>query len=212
MVPAGGPTESTVEELGAKLESGDTIIDGGNSFFKDDIRRAQDGRRRRGIHYVDAGTSGGVYGLERGYCLMIGGETEIVQRLDPIFKTLAPGRGDVETHAGPRQARRHRRGGLPALRAGRRRPLRQDGPQRHRVRDHAGHRRGLRHHEGREQPDGRRGASLHGPARRRRRGLAPRQRAVVVAGRSHREGAGRGSDSSPSSPAASRTRARAAGP
>src|SRR3569623_2137758 len=97
--PAGGPTESTVEELGKKLESGDTIIDGGNSFFKDDIRRAKM-VAAKGIHYVDAGTSGGGYGLERGYCLMMGGEKEVVQRLDPIFKTLAPGRGDVARSPG----------------------------------------------------------------------------------------------------------------
>jgi 6-phosphogluconate dehydrogenase len=99
MVPAGGPTESTVEELGAKLEAGDTIIDGGNSYFKDDIRRAKLLAPKK-ISYVDAGTSGGVYGLERGYCLMMGGDKEVVQRLDPIFKTLAPGRGDVERTPG----------------------------------------------------------------------------------------------------------------
>jgi 6-phosphogluconate dehydrogenase len=99
MVPAGGPTESTVEELHKKLDSGDTIIDGGNSFFKDDIRRAKM-VGAKGIHYVDAGTSGGVYGLERGYCLMMGGEKDIVQRLDPIFKTLAPGRGEIERTPG----------------------------------------------------------------------------------------------------------------
>jgi 6-phosphogluconate dehydrogenase len=95
MVPSGAPTESCVVDLMNKMESGDTIIDGGNSFFKDDIRRSKM-VAEKGIHYVDAGTSGGVYGLERGYCLMMGGEKEIVQRLDPIFKTLAPGRGEVE--------------------------------------------------------------------------------------------------------------------
>jgi 6-phosphogluconate dehydrogenase len=99
MVPAGGPTESTVHELGEKLEAGDTIIDGGNSFFKDDIRRAKALASKK-IHYVDAGTSGGVYGLERGYCMMIGGDNETVKRLDPIFKTLAPGRGSVERTPG----------------------------------------------------------------------------------------------------------------
>src|SRR3954471_3802616 len=99
MVPAGGPTESTIAELGEKLEAGDTIIDGGNSFFKDDIRRGKALAQRK-ISYVDAGTSGGVYGLERGYCMMIGGDTEGVKRLDPIFKTLAPGRGDVERTPG----------------------------------------------------------------------------------------------------------------
>src|SRR5436305_154784 len=99
MVPAGAPTESTVDELAAKLEPGDTIIDGGNSFFKDDIRRAKALAAKK-INYVDAGTSGGVYGLERGYCMMIGGDKETVQRLDPIFKTLAPGRGSVERTPG----------------------------------------------------------------------------------------------------------------
>jgi 6-phosphogluconate dehydrogenase len=99
MVPAGAPTEDTVTELGAKLEPGDTIIDGGNTFFKDDIRRAKALAAKK-INYVDAGTSGGVYGLERGYCMMIGGDGEVVRRLDPIFKTLAPGRGDVERTPG----------------------------------------------------------------------------------------------------------------
>lgn len=99
MVPAGAPTESTVDELSSKLSKGDTIIDGGNSFFKDDVRRGQ-ALKAKGMHYVDAGTSGGVYGLERGYCMMIGGDTEVVQRLDPIFKTLAPGRGSVERTPG----------------------------------------------------------------------------------------------------------------
>ena len=99
MVPAGGPTESTVDDLAAKLEAGDTIIDGGNSFFKDDIRRAK-ALAPKQINYVDAGTSGGIYGLERGYCMMIGGPKDVVQRLDPIFKTLAPGRGSVERTPG----------------------------------------------------------------------------------------------------------------
>jgi 6-phosphogluconate dehydrogenase len=99
MVPAGAPTESTVAELGELLESGDTVIDGGNSFFKDDIRRAS-ALAPRQISYVDAGTSGGVFGLERGYCLMIGGDTAAVQRLEPIFTTLAPGRGSVERTPG----------------------------------------------------------------------------------------------------------------
>ena len=94
MVPAGEPTEGMVRALGEKLEKGDTVVDGGNSHFKDDVRRART-LGEKGIHYVDAGTSGGVWGLERGYCLMIGGETETVERLAPIWKTLAPGRGDV---------------------------------------------------------------------------------------------------------------------
>jgi 6-phosphogluconate dehydrogenase len=103
MVPSGAATESTVEELASKLEAGDTIIDGGNSFFKDDIRRSKALAAKK-IHYVDAGTSGGVYGLERGYCMMIGGDKDVVSRLDPIFKTLAPGRGSVERTPGRERA------------------------------------------------------------------------------------------------------------
>jgi len=99
MVPAGAPTESTVKELAGLLEPGDTIIDGGNTFFKDDIRRAKELAGKQ-ITYIDAGTSGGVFGLERGYCMMIGGDTATVQRLDPIFKTLAPGMGNVERTPG----------------------------------------------------------------------------------------------------------------
>jgi 6-phosphogluconate dehydrogenase len=89
MVPAAA-VDSMIGQLESRLAAGDTIIDGGNSYYRDDIDRA--GRlKSRGLHYVDAGTSGGVWGLERGYCLMIGGETEVVQRLDPIFAALAPG-------------------------------------------------------------------------------------------------------------------------
>jgi len=94
MVPSGDPTQKTVETLLSLMQSGDTIIDGGNSYFKDDVRRSQM-CAAKGVHYVDVGTSGGVWGLERGYCMMIGGPKETVQRLDPIFKTLAPGRGDI---------------------------------------------------------------------------------------------------------------------
>jgi 6-phosphogluconate dehydrogenase len=94
MVPAGGPAEQTVQTLSQKMQAGDILIDGGNSYFKDDIRRSQQ-LKEKGIHYVDVGTSGGVWGLERGYCMMIGGPKETVQYLDPIFKTLAPGRGNI---------------------------------------------------------------------------------------------------------------------
>ena len=94
MVPAGEATEKTVNDLGAHLESGDTIIDGGNSYFKDDVRRSK-ALREKQINYVDVGTSGGVWGLERGYCMMIGGPKEVVEHLNPIFKTLAPGRGEI---------------------------------------------------------------------------------------------------------------------
>jgi len=105
MVPAGAATESTVQKLAAHLQAGDAIIDGGNSYFKDDVRRANE-LKSKGIHYVDVGTSGGVWGLERGYCMMIGGPKEAVQRLDPIFKTLAPGQGDI-----PRTPGREKLGG-----------------------------------------------------------------------------------------------------
>jgi len=94
MVPAGGPTEKTAQTLAQKMQAGDILIDGGNSYFKDDVRRAKQ-FREKGINYVDVGTSGGVWGLERGYCMMIGGPKEAVHQLDPIFKTLAPGRGDI---------------------------------------------------------------------------------------------------------------------
>jgi 6-phosphogluconate dehydrogenase len=105
MVPAGGPTEQTVQTLAQRFQSGDILIDGGNSYFKDDIRRSRQ-LKDKGIHYVDVGTSGGVWGLERGYCMMIGGPREAVQFLDPIFKTLAPGRGDI-----PRTPSRERMAG-----------------------------------------------------------------------------------------------------
>ena len=93
MVPA-AVVDQTIGELSPLLENGDTIIDGGNSYYVDDIERAK-GLRSLGVHYLDVGTSGGIWGLERGYCMMIGGDAEIVQRLDPIFAALAPGHGDV---------------------------------------------------------------------------------------------------------------------
>jgi len=92
MVPAAA-VDGSLADLAPKLQKDDTIIDGGNSYYIDDIRR-QNELRAKGIHYVDVGTSGGVWGLERGYCMMIGGDKEAVQRLDPIFKTIAPGRGN----------------------------------------------------------------------------------------------------------------------
>jgi 6-phosphogluconate dehydrogenase len=99
MLPAGAVTEQTVDTLAGLLEPGDILIDGGNSFWKDDIRRAAS-LRERGLHYVDIGTSGGVWGLERGYCLMIGGAREAVERLDPVLATLAPGPGEIPRTAG----------------------------------------------------------------------------------------------------------------
>jgi 6-phosphogluconate dehydrogenase len=93
MVPA-GVVDKTIAELAPLMEPGDILIDGGNSYYIDDIRRAKELATTR-IHYVDVGTSGGVWGLERGYCMMIGGEPEVVKHLDPIFATLAPGIGDI---------------------------------------------------------------------------------------------------------------------
>jgi len=94
MVPAGEATEQVVMELAKRMSRGDVVIDGGNSFYKDDVRRKKM-VEPQGIHYIDAGTSGGVWGLERGYCLMIGGPRDVVERLDAIFKTLAPGMGSI---------------------------------------------------------------------------------------------------------------------
>jgi 6-phosphogluconate dehydrogenase len=99
MVPAGAATEKTVHALAERMGAGDTIIDGGNSYFKDDVRRAKE-LRQRGINYLDDGTSGGIWGIDRGYCLMIGGPTDAVARLEPIFRTLAPGRGTIESTPG----------------------------------------------------------------------------------------------------------------
>jgi 6-phosphogluconate dehydrogenase len=104
MVPAAA-VEVTVQDLAARLQQGDIVIDGGNSYYVDDIRRAKE-LRAKGIRYVDVGTSGGVWGIERGYCLMIGGESDAVLHLDPIFKTLAPGGGDI-----PRTPGREKAGG-----------------------------------------------------------------------------------------------------
>ncbi|BBP59577.1 6-phosphogluconate dehydrogenase [Pseudomonas sp. St316] len=94
MLPAGAPTEDTINVLSELLEPGDVIIDGGNTYYKDDIRRAQ-ALSEKGLSYIDVGTSGGVWGLERGYCMMIGGDAEVVKRLDPLFDSLAPGMGEI---------------------------------------------------------------------------------------------------------------------
>jgi len=98
MVPA-AVVDATLQELAGKLEPGDIVIDGGNSYYIDDIRRAKE-LDAKSLHYVDVGTSGGVWGLERGYCQMIGGQKQIVEHLDPIFKSLAPGRGDISRTPG----------------------------------------------------------------------------------------------------------------
>jgi 6-phosphogluconate dehydrogenase len=115
MLPAGAVTEKAVFELAQLMTAGDTLIDGGNSFWKDDIARAAALKERR-IHYLDVGTSGGVWGLARGYCLMIGGEAAVVERLDPIFRALAPGAGDIS--ATPHREGRDPRPGQGYLHAG----------------------------------------------------------------------------------------------
>ena len=103
MVPA-GVVDKSIADLLPHLEPGDILIDGGNSYYVDDIRRAKE-LKPKGIHYMDVGTSGGVWGLERGYCMMVGGEADAVKRLDPIFATLAPGRGDIPRTPGREKAR-----------------------------------------------------------------------------------------------------------
>jgi 6-phosphogluconate dehydrogenase len=108
MVPA-GVVDKSIADLLPHLERGDILIDGGNSYYIDDIRRSKE-LAPKGIHYVEAGTSGGVWGLDRGYCMMIGGEVDVVKRLDPIFATLAPGRGDI-----PRTPGREKVGGTAEL-------------------------------------------------------------------------------------------------
>ena len=125
MVPA-AVVDSSIADLVKLLEPDDILIDGGNSYYIDDIRRATELAAKK-IHYVDVGTSGGVWGLERGYCMMIGGEDAVVKRLDPIFATLCSRARRHSAHARSRQNRRHRRARLFALRAQRGRPLRQDG-------------------------------------------------------------------------------------
>ncbi|MFO1350493.1 MAG: decarboxylating 6-phosphogluconate dehydrogenase [Gammaproteobacteria bacterium] len=99
MVPAGNPTDQTVMALAQRMEAGDIIIDGGNSYFKDDVRRSK-ALKEKGINYVDVGTSGGIWGIERGYCMMVGGPEAAVKHLDPLLKTLAPGRGDIQRTPG----------------------------------------------------------------------------------------------------------------
>jgi len=99
MLPSGAATEMAIADLRMLLERGDTIIDGGNTFYHDDVRRAES-LSADGINYVDVGTSGGVWGLERGYCMMIGGESSVIERHDPIFSILAPGRGDIPRTVG----------------------------------------------------------------------------------------------------------------
>ena len=143
MVPA-AVAGQTVSGLASRMEAGDIIIDGGNSYYRDDIERAM-ALKERGIHYVDCGTSGGVFGLERGYCLMIGGEDSVVDTWTRSSRQHRTRGGRGAAHPRAEGARQSRRAGVPALRAHRRRPLREDGPQRHRVRADGGLRGGPQH-------------------------------------------------------------------
>jgi 6-phosphogluconate dehydrogenase len=143
MVPAAS-VDATLETVVPHLAPGDMVIDGGNSYYHDDIRRAAE-LKPKGIHYVDCGTSGGVWGLERGYCLMIGGEKDVVQNLDPIFSVLAPGIKAAPRTAGREKVGGNCRAGVSPPRAKWRWPFRQDGSQRHRVRYYGRLRRGLEH-------------------------------------------------------------------
>ena len=143
MVPAAFAGD-TVTELARRMDAGDIVIDGGNTYYRDDIDRAGE-LAPSGVHYVDVGTSGGVFGLERGFCLMIGGDDAIVDHLAPIFQTIAPGVGLLDRTPGREGDPTPGGGGLAALRAGRRRPLREDGAQRDRVRPDGRLRRGAQH-------------------------------------------------------------------
>ena len=164
MVPAAYAGE-TAEQLAGLMDAGDIVIDGGNTYYRDDVERAKS-FATKGVQYVDVGTSGGVFGLDRGFCMMIGGEPEIVAHLDPIFAALAPG-----VDAAPRTPGReshepdHRRSRVPALRSGRGGALREDGAQRHRVRAHGRLRRGVE----RAAPRRRRQPRSGPPTPRRRR-------------------------------------------
>ena len=224
MVPAGEITESSVHEVADALVKGDAIIDGGNSHYHDDIRRSTE-FAERGIDYIDCGTSGGVWGLERGYCLMIGGPDKAVEAPGPDLRLGRSGRRRDRPHAGAQGQALGLRAGLLPLRPLGRRALREDGPQRHRVRADGRLRRGPQHH-----PQRRRGQA---EARRRRRdrparapralpvrdrhlrggrGLAPRQRRRLLAARPRRRGAVRVADARRVRRPRLATRARAAGP
>ena len=222
MVPA-AVVDPTLKALVPLLERDDVVIDGGNSYYHDDIRRDAE-LKPKGIHYVDVGTSGGVWGMERGYCLMIGGDEVAVRRLDPIFAALAPG---IET--APRTPGREKVGGTAEhgyLHCGpsRRRPLRQDGPQWDRVRPHGRLRGGAEHPSScqrrqaaadcrcRDHPAAPpRTLPIRPESGRHRRGLAPRQRDCFLAAGLDRAGAPRQPGPGETSKAGFRTQARAAG-
>ena len=182
MLPAGRITEETIAHLGRLLSPGDTVIDGGNTFYKDDIRRAK-ALHSKGVDYVDCGTSGGVWGLERGYCMMIGGDAAAVQRLDPIFAALAPGEGSVDKTPG-------REGRDPRVEKG----YMRCGPagSGHFVKMvHNGIEYGLMRQEFAGTA---RRPALRSQSARHRRSVAARQRGRVLAAGSHGRGAGQVAD------------------
>ena len=194
MVPAGDPTEGMVQELAKRMEKGDAIVDGGNSYYKDDVRRGQ-ALAEKGIYYVDAGTSGGVWGLERGYCLMVGGERAAVERLDPIWKTLAPGRGDVPPAPGREGRKSTAEDGYlhcGGVGAGHFVKMVHNGIEYGLMQAYAEGFDIFRNATSREPA---RGASLRSRPRRHRRGLAARQRGLLVAARPDGERARRESRS-----------------
>ena len=192
MLPAGQVTEETIENLGGLLERDDIIVDGGNSFYKDDIRRAKK-LAEKGIRYVDCGTSGGVWGIERGYCMMIGGPKEAVDQLDPIFSTLAPGLGDIPRTPGRQNGNsRVERGYIHAGPSG----------AGHFVKMvHNGIEYGLMqaYAEGfdilrnKDFEGSARGRTFHAEHAGYRGGLAARQRHLIMAARSRRRSTGKGS-------------------
>ena len=224
MVPAAF-AEQTTDALAELMEPGDIVIDGGNSYYRDDIDRAER-YADKGVHFVDVGTSGGVFGLERGFCLMIGGEDEVVQRLDPIFATIAPGVDAAERTPGRTDSNATTaEAGYLHCGPPRRRTLREDGPQRHRVRAHGRVRRRPERAQARE----RRGRRARGRRRdhaaprpevlplrpehpRDHRGVAPWERGGLVAARPDGRRARSRTPSSSRSGGACRTRARAGGP
>ena len=220
--PATSRTRSTSSP--ALMASGDAIIDGGNSYYRDDIDRAAAARRRRASTTSTSAPAAASSGSIAGFCLMIGGPDEAVERLDPIFATIAPGVDAAERTPGRERRSDRRRAGVPALRAERRRPLREDGPQRHRVRGDGRLRGGPerdreRRHRRPRARDRRRDDAAPRPAvlplrhrhRRRRRGLAPGLGDRLLAARPDRLGAARVARSWRSSAVASPTPARAAG-
>ncbi len=203
MLPA-AIVDDAIAELTGLLAADDVLIDGGNSYYRHDMARAR-ALRPKGIHYVDVGTSGGVWGLERGFCLMIGGEDAVGEAPRPDLRRACARRRS----GGDRRRRRRptpRRAGLSPLRPERRRPLRQDGPQRHRIRRHGGLCRGLQHsaqrqyrHAPRPRPTPRRrrwrirdAYAFDLDIARHRRGVAPRQRHRLLAPRSDRRFAASG--------------------